>query len=494
MDFFEQNDAKVNDRLTKILLWMTLVFPVLMVLTLLNVFHIKMVALAILTVIGVIATIVPTILKKCNVKPQILKYVSVLSMGFVVMLLGTNASIGIYMTYALTMAISCMYFDKKFTLRVAIISTVLLAISLFFRAPGAAAKLGETAKDWYFPHLMGFLIEQVIMSIVFVTLAAASRVILENLHSSEQVVTVVERCEEASKKLVGMVGDLATNMEEARAVSNNIVEAAQNTYDDCSESLEHVGKMQESVQHMTDAVNNIGEQTKEMNLIANNVSDRMYGYTKRMDITVESMRTIEKAANGTNEAIQQLENGIEEIMMFADEIDSIAEQTNLLSLNASIEAARAGESGKGFAVVADEVRKLAEHSKDSSNSITDKLSTVREQLEEVKKHNYSNIESVASGIKQIFEAKDESIKIGELQAESQRKTQIITENTEETRRNSLEVIEMTKQMHDLVENSRIRVENIVEHSSEQENINNRTNETFNSVESVAKDLLELSNI
>ena len=29
---------------------------------------------------------------------------------------------------------------------------------------------------------------------------------------------------------------------------------------------------------------------------------------------------------------------------------------------------------------------------------------------------------------------------------------------------------------------------------EQENINNRTNETFNSVESVAKDLLELSNI
>ena len=53
---------------------------------------------------------------------------------------------------------------------------------------------------------------------------------------------------------------------------------------------------------------------------------------------------------------------------------------------------------------------------------------------------------------------------------------------------------MTKQMHDLVENSRIRVENIVEHSSEQENINNRTNETFNSVESVAKDLLELSNI
>ena len=214
MDFFEQNDAKVNDRLTKILLWMTLVFPVLMVLTLLNVFHIKMVALAILTVIGVIATIVPTILKKCNVKPQILKYVSVLSMGFVVMLLGTNASIGIYMTYALTMAISCMYFDKKFTLRVAIISTVLLAISLFFRAPGAAAKLGETAKDWYFPHLMGFFIEQVIMSIVFVTLAAASRVILENLHSSEQVVTVVERCEEASKKLVGMVGDLATNMEE----------------------------------------------------------------------------------------------------------------------------------------------------------------------------------------------------------------------------------------------------------------------------------------
>ena len=41
MDFFEQNDAKVNKRMTKVLMWMTLVFPALFVLTAAGVFWIK---------------------------------------------------------------------------------------------------------------------------------------------------------------------------------------------------------------------------------------------------------------------------------------------------------------------------------------------------------------------------------------------------------------------------------------------------------------------
>ena len=56
---------------------------------------------------------------------------------------------------------------------------------------------------------------------------------------------------------------------------------------------------------------------------------------------------------------QMLQNSVDEIKKFTNEIVGIANQTNMLALNASIEAARAGDNGKGFSVVAEEVRKLS---------------------------------------------------------------------------------------------------------------------------------------
>lgn len=494
MDFFELNDIKVNGKLTKLLLWMTLVFPVIFVLALTGVFNIAIKPLIVLTLIGIVGTTAPTIMKKNNVNTKVLKYANVLCLGLVVMLLGTNSGIGIYMTYGLAMAFSCMYFDKNFTKQIAIISTFFLAISQYFRAPGASAQVGETAMQWYVPHLIGFLIEQVVMSLVFISLAGACRAILENLHSSEQVAEVVGKCEEVSKQLVDMVGDLAENMEETRKVGANIVEAAQVTYDDCATSLDHVEEMNASVQKMTDAIDGIREQTIEMTRISNDVSDKMSSYVGKMDMTVDSMRAIEATANDTNAAIKKLESGFEDIMQFTTEIDEIAAQTNLLALNASIEAARAGESGRGFAVVAEEVRKLAESSKASSDSIASKLDNVKEQLSDVKNYINSNLDSVANGIKQIEEAKDESIQIGGLQAESQKKTERISENTDETRKHSFVLLDMANQMRELVENSRERAEIIVKQTNEQESINNNTMDTFTGVESIAKDLLEISNI
>ena len=158
MDFFEQNDRNVCKRLAKVLLWMTLVFPVLFLATAAGVFQIRYLDLAVLSPIGCVCTVGPTVLQKAGVPVRVMKYVSVLAVGFVVMLLGGNSAIGIYMTYGLAMLFSCMFFDKKFTLRIAIVSYIFLIISLFLRSRNVAQIEYPTNMEWFLTRSVGFKI------------------------------------------------------------------------------------------------------------------------------------------------------------------------------------------------------------------------------------------------------------------------------------------------------------------------------------------------
>lgn len=491
-DFFEQNDEKVCGNLSKVLMWMTLVFPVLFLATALGVFQIKYRDLLILTPIGCVCTLGPGIARRAGVPARIMKYVSVLAVGLVVMLLGGNSAIGIYMTYGLAMLFSCMFFDKKFTKQIAICSYFFLVASLFLRSQNVQQIEYPTNMEWFFTRTVGFTIEQIVMSAVFISVAGTSRKILENLHNTEQVASVVEKCEEASAELVAMVNELADGMEESGRANRAIVGSAQDTTENCRKSLNHVSSMQESVSEMVQAVESIDNRTGEMLAISDDIWQKMEGYVKIMEQAVESMKEIEETANMTGDSIHNLEEGVSEISEFAGQISEITAQTNLLALNASIEAARAGEQGKGFSVVAEEVRVLAERSKDSSNAVASVVDTVTSLLDGVKRSNIQNLTSVEAGIKQISGARSEAERLGQLQADSRQKTEQIAQHSGKTKQHSREVQGMAEQMEELVQNSLNRADSIVEEANSQEKITGMTGEVFKRVENIARDLLELS--
>lgn len=494
MDFFEQNDRKVCKQLAKVLFWMTLVFPVLFLATALGIFQIHYDDLAVLSVPGCICTLGPSILQKMNVPVKAMKYISVLAVGFVVMLLGGNSAIGIYMTYGLAMLFSCMFFDKKFTLRIAIISYFFLIASLYLRSLNVKQIEYPTNMEWFLTRSVGFTIEQVVMTVVFISIAGASRALLENLHSAKQVAAVVETCGKVSSELVSMTEQLAENMKESRRVNEAIVSSAQDTAEDCSRSLSHVNSMQESMGEMVQYIGMIDERTKEMMEISDDIWKRMENYVGLMDHTVESMREIEKTAGITGQSIQDMEGIISEISSFAGEISEITEQTDLLALNASIEAAHAGERGKGFSVVAEEIRVLAENSKKASDSIESVIKNVHAMLDSVKQSNTQNMESVEAGITQITSARQEAQNLGSLQEDSRRKTEQIAENSGETKQHSRRVLEMAEEMADLVQNSLNCADSIVDEADNQGKITDMTGETFSSVEQIAKELYELSQL
>lgn len=494
MDFFEQNDQNVCKRLAKVLLWMTLVFPVLFLATAAGAFQIRYPDLAVLSAIGCVCTVSPTLLQRAGVPARVMRYVSVLAIGFVVMLLGGNSAIGIYMTYGLAMLLSCMYFDKKFTLRIAVVSYFFLLISLFLRSQNVQQIEYPTNMEWFLTRSMGFTIEQVVMAAVFVNIAGASRALLEKLHSARQVAAVVETCGKVSSELVEMTEALAENMNESRRVNESIAGSAQETTEDCRRSLVHVNSMQDSVGEMVKSIGMIDERTKEMLEISDDIGQRMNHYVEIMDYAVESMRDIEKTANLTGESVSHLERVITEISSFAGEISDITAKTNMLALNASIEAARAGVHGKGFSVVAEEIRVLAENSKKASTSIKTVVDNVLAMLDEVKASNGQNLMSVDAGITQISGARQEAQELGRLQADSREKTEQIAQNSGQTQQHSRQVREMAEEMASMVQNSLNRADSIVGEAKQQEKLTDMTGQTFSGVERIAKELYELSRI
>lgn len=492
MSFFERNDKQVCAQLAKILLWTTLVFPVLVILSAVGVFQIKYKDLAVLFLPWCICTIGPTVLQKIGISAGRMKYISVLAVGILVMLLGGNSAIGIYMTYGMAMLLSCMFFDQKFTLRIAVISFVLLVISLYLRSLNVQQIEYPTNMEWFATRSVGFAIEQVIMGAVFVSISKSCRRLLENLHSANQVKEVMETCGKASSELVSMTRELAENMEESRRVNEAIVDSARNTAEDCNRSLLHVNSMQDSVGEMVQFIGAIDERTREMLEISDDMWQRMEKYVGLMERAVESMQDIEKTAGMTGEAIQDLEGIMSEISAFAGEISEITEQTNLLALNASIEAARAGERGRGFSVVAEEIRVLAEHSKKASDSIEAVIANVHKMLNSVRESNTQNMQSVNVGITQISSARQEAKNLGSLQVDSRKKTEQINESSGETRQHSRRVLEMTQEMADLVQNSLNCADSIVEEAGNQRKITDMTGEAFSNVEQIADKLFQLS--
>lgn len=491
-DFFEQNDAKVNKRMTKVLLWMTLVFPALFGLNAAGIFKINYGSLARLSCIGVFCTVGPFILQKLGVPVKVMKYVGVLAVGFIVMLLGMNSSVGIYMTYGLALLFSCMYYDKKFTIKISVITYLMLAVSTWFRIEDAIENNNAYPGMSFIPHMMGYTLEFVVMSFVFISVAGGSHKLLENLHGSEQVNELMGKCGNVSENLVGMMNDLAEDMTESDRATNAILASAKDTLTNCAQSIKHVNSMRDTINEMVDAAELIDNKTGEMLDISDDICKRMESYVEQMNSAVDSMREIETSADMTNDSIQSLEKVIGEITAFVKEITNIAEQTNILAINASIESSRAGEYGKGFSVVAGEIRVLAERSKASSNSVSKTVEKVLKMLNEVKNSNERNLRSVDSGIAGISAAKEAAEELGQLQADSRSKTEQVATSGKQTGEHSHRIHKMAQQMEELVQTSYSEANAIVEETNGQKRITAATTQTFGSVKNMADELYSLS--
>ena len=490
--FFQENDRRVTETAVKVLRWLIVVFPVLFILSIAGIFQSKLDKLAVLTLVALVVTMGPSFAYKKNVPIGVMKYITTIALGSLVALMATDSTIGIYMTYALAMVFSIFYYDKKFTLRISVISYVLLVASLYVRSLTVQQIEFETNFTWFFSRSLGFLLEAVVMSIICVKIADVSHNMLVKFADTQQTADLVEQCQNASEELSSVVEKLEKCIHEFANTNEVITDSAQNTLEDCNSSFQFADSVCTSMGELNQTVDAIVDNTEQMLAISQETTEKMQGYIELMEKTTDDMQVIGRSAYQTEQSIISLEAGIQEISEFATTIAGITSQTNLLALNASIEAARAGEMGKGFSVVAEEVKVLAENSKEASDAITGIIKNIVSLLQEVRVSNKENLNNITDGIEKLHAVGAEAEKLGSLQTESGEKARMVAASSQDTVEHSKMVLQMVNQMQTLLENTLNQANQIVQESATQKTVTGEVEESFHQVNDVSSSLLEIS--
>lgn len=162
----EKNTKEVNLIVAKVLAFCSLAIIALLLLKIVGVFHFDSVILVILSTAGFVATLTPIFLIRI-LNENIMKYYMLIMMACVIGALGTQAGIGIYILYFLVPLVSCLYFNRLFTMKIEIICYVIMFISVYFNSANRfeIIYLNWSHFECFRAYMIGFTIEYVIVAI-----------------------------------------------------------------------------------------------------------------------------------------------------------------------------------------------------------------------------------------------------------------------------------------------------------------------------------------
>ncbi|MBQ0051670.1 MAG: HD domain-containing protein [Treponema sp.] len=188
-EFFAENVLKINKLILQLLLLANLVPVALIVLSVAGIFSVKIYeSLAVLSATLVFAGIEYILVNKLkNKKPAV--YFGLFALEFFIAAIGSHNHIGIYIAYGIVPILASLYYNKKLTTRVTLLSYAFTLISLYLKYKNDAAIFDNMAHNLsllasYVPIVAGFTIEYFFVFLIARMLTRRNFFILTRLMSS----------------------------------------------------------------------------------------------------------------------------------------------------------------------------------------------------------------------------------------------------------------------------------------------------------------------
>ena len=185
---FEENTKQINKLIANMFFASSMIIVLMTIFSVIGIFEFGKKYTLIVLILGLFVTASPRILMN-HIPAGIFKYYMVICGSIFIGILGMSPRIGIYISYALIPAFSCLYFEPKFVLKTGIFSYLVMMVSLYFGSAymDEVLYLGRSRSYIFMAYSAGFTIEfLIIISVLYYLVDRAKKMMLERYSAEEQ--------------------------------------------------------------------------------------------------------------------------------------------------------------------------------------------------------------------------------------------------------------------------------------------------------------------
>lgn len=194
--FFDTNTIRVNKIIARMFIFSNLVGPLLMLGHLAGVFVVTYKYCLMIMGVTAIATVLMNVFVRLKIKPQTVKYMSLILLICLITVIGCASHVGIYILLGLAPFVSCLYMDTRFTFKVNFFSFIGIIPIVFVRALESAVEYPEVYPDiWAYvlPYGTGYVIELFFVGLVSCAISKLFRTTIERDRKKDNTILTMQQ-------------------------------------------------------------------------------------------------------------------------------------------------------------------------------------------------------------------------------------------------------------------------------------------------------------